>query len=64
MTHVALVVDSGPSGSGKSSIQSLICRFYDPNNGRILFDGEDIRDFTPESWRERIGVVSQDPTLL
>ncbi|KAJ9121502.1 hypothetical protein QFC22_002119 [Naganishia vaughanmartiniae] len=54
----------GPSGSGKSSIQALLCRFYDPNEGRVLFDGEDIRDFTVESWRSRIGVVSQDPTLF
>lgn len=60
-TSVAIV---GPSGSGKSSIQALLCRFYDPNEGVVLFDGEDIRDFTPESWRSRIGVVSQDPTLF
>lgn len=54
----------GPSGSGKSSIQALLCRFYDPNEGRITFDGDDIREFSPVSWRERIGVVSQDPTLF
>lgn len=42
----------------------MICRFYDPNAGQILFDGEDIRSFTVESWRDRIGVVSQDPTLF
>jgi len=54
----------GPSGSGKSSIQALLCRFYDPDEGKVTFDGDDIREFTPESWRERIGVVSQDPTLF
>nr|XP_019044376.1 ATP-binding cassette, subfamily B (MDR/TAP), member 10 [Kwoniella bestiolae CBS 10118]OCF23306.1 ATP-binding cassette, subfamily B (MDR/TAP), member 10 [Kwoniella bestiolae CBS 10118] len=60
-TSVALV---GSSGSGKSSIQQLISRFYDPEEGRITFDGTDIREFTPESWRERIGVVFQDPILF
>ncbi|KAK4686813.1 ATP-binding cassette, subfamily B (MDR/TAP), member 10, partial [Tremellales sp. Uapishka_1] len=60
-TSVALV---GASGSGKSSIQQLISRFYDPNEGTITFDGTDIRNFTPESWRDRIGVVFQDPILF
>ncbi|ORX40765.1 P-loop containing nucleoside triphosphate hydrolase protein [Kockovaella imperatae] len=72
-TSVALV---GSSGSGKSSIQQLLCRFYDPNEGRITFDGtgeagwrwlltmSDIRDLTPESWRDRLGVVFQDPILF
>ncbi|WVQ77988.1 hypothetical protein IAT38_000069 [Cryptococcus sp. DSM 104549] len=60
-TSVALV---GSSGSGKSSIQALIARFYDPIEGRVTFDGTDIRDFTPESWRDRIGVVFQDPILF
>ncbi|ODN84680.1 hypothetical protein L202_00576 [Cryptococcus amylolentus CBS 6039] len=60
-TSVALV---GSSGSGKSSIQALISRFYDPEEGRITFDGTDIKEFTPESWRSRIGVVFQDPILF
>ncbi|OCF74177.1 ATP-binding cassette, subfamily B (MDR/TAP), member 10 [Kwoniella mangroviensis CBS 8886] len=60
-TSVALV---GSSGSGKSSIQQLISRFYDPEQGKITFDGTDIREFAPESWRERIGVVFQDPILF
>ncbi|KAK6909635.1 hypothetical protein I203_103656 [Kwoniella mangroviensis CBS 8507] len=60
-TSVALV---GSSGSGKSSIQQLISRFYDPEEGKITFDGTDIREFAPESWRERIGVVFQDPILF
>ncbi|WWC91497.1 uncharacterized protein L201_006443 [Kwoniella dendrophila CBS 6074] len=58
---VALV---GSSGSGKSSIQQLISRFYDPEEGKITFDGTDIREFAPESWRDRIGVVFQDPILF
>ncbi|AAW41541.1 hypothetical protein CNBB3900 [Cryptococcus deneoformans B-3501A] len=58
---VALV---GSSGSGKSSIQALLSRFYDPEEGKITFDGTDIREFTPESWRSRIGVVFQDPILF
>ena len=60
-TSVALV---GSSGSGKSSIQTLLARFYDPNSGVITFDGTDIREFTVESWRDRIGVVFQDPILF
>lgn len=58
---VALV---GTSGSGKSSVLTLLDRFYDPSSGRITFDGTDIRSFTPESWRDRIGVVFQDPILF
>lgn len=60
-TSVAIV---GPSGSGKSSIQALLCRFYDPDEGQVTFDGLDIRSFSPESWRSRIGIVPQDPTLF
>ncbi|KZS87812.1 hypothetical protein SISNIDRAFT_460584 [Sistotremastrum niveocremeum HHB9708] len=58
---VALV---GQSGSGKSSTHSLLLRFYDPIDGRITYDGEDIRNFTPQSWRHIIGVVPQDPVLF
>ncbi|KAL1405045.1 ATP-binding cassette permease mdl1 [Vanrija albida] len=58
---VALV---GTSGSGKSSILALLDRFYDPQHGAISFDGSDIKSFTPESWRDRIGVVFQDPILF
>jgi ATP-binding cassette subfamily B (MDR/TAP) protein 10 len=58
---VALV---GTSGSGKSSILTLLDRFYDPTHGSISFDGTDIKAFTPESWRDRIGVVFQDPILF
>ncbi|CAK9787373.1 hypothetical protein CC85DRAFT_289332 [Cutaneotrichosporon oleaginosum] len=60
-TSVALV---GTSGSGKSSILTLLDRFYDPTHGSISYDGTDIRSLTPESWRDRIGVVFQDPDLF
>lgn len=59
--RIALV---GGSGSGKSSVQLLLTRFYDPNSGKVLFDGHDIRDFKPEAWRSLIGVVPQDPIVF
>ncbi|TXT07204.1 hypothetical protein VHUM_03374 [Vanrija humicola] len=59
--QVALV---GGSGSGKSSIQLLLLRFYDPTAGQVRFGTKDIRDFEPESWRGRIGYVPQDPVLF
>lgn len=59
--RIALV---GGSGSGKSSLQLLLLRFYDPTAGKVLYDGEDIRDYIPQSWRGRIGVVQQDPVLF
>lgn len=58
---VALV---GKSGSGKSSVQSLLLRYYDPTEGRITFNGQDIRTYTPESWRATIGYVPQEPVLF
>ncbi|KAF5385822.1 hypothetical protein D9615_002318 [Tricholomella constricta] len=54
----------GKSGGGKSSIQSLLLRYYDPLNGKITFDGQDIREFTTTSWRQVIGIVPQDPVLF
>ncbi|KAK6909726.1 protoheme IX farnesyltransferase [Kwoniella mangroviensis CBS 8507] len=59
--RIALV---GGSGSGKSSIQLLLLRFYDPTSGSVFFDGQDIKSFVPESWRSRIGIVPQDPILF
>ena len=50
----------GPPGSGKSSLIRLIPRFYDPQRGRILIDGIDIRDVKIESLRRNIGIVHQD----
>ncbi|KAG5636936.1 hypothetical protein H0H81_006332 [Sphagnurus paluster] len=54
----------GKSGSGKSSIHSLLLRYYDPIKGRITFDGQDIREFSTDSWRQVIGIVPQDPVLF
>ena len=58
---VALV---GPSGGGKSTLVDLIPRFYDPANGRILIDGQDIREFTIESLRSKMGIVTQETFLF
>jgi len=54
----------GPTGSGKSTIISLIPRFYDPTQGRILIDGFDIRQATLHSVRSQIGIVLQETTLF
>jgi ABC-type multidrug transport system fused ATPase/permease subunit len=54
----------GPSGSGKSSIVSLILRFYDLTDGQIKIDGRDIKDINISALRERVGFVSQEPTLF
>ena len=59
--HVALV---GPSGSGKTTLASLILRLYDPLHGRVLIDGQDIREFTLASLRGQIAVVLQDTVLF
>jgi subfamily B ATP-binding cassette protein MsbA len=59
--YVALV---GPTGAGKSSIISLIPRFYDPLSGRVMIDGEDVRDFTLGSLREQISFVLQETILF
>ena len=54
----------GPSGCGKSTILRLLFRFYDTDSGRILIDGQDIRDVSLESLRAAIGVVPQDTPLF
>jgi ATP-binding cassette subfamily B protein len=54
----------GPSGSGKSTIARLLFRFYDVTEGRILVDGQDIRDVTQASLRAAIGIVPQDTVLF
>lgn len=58
---VALV---GPSGAGKTTAVSLVPRFYDPQTGRVLVDGQDIRDVTLESLAQNVGVVFQDTFLF
>ena len=59
--QVAIV---GPSGAGKSTIARLVFRFYDPWQGRILIDGQDIAKVTQASLRAQIGIVPQDSVLF
>lgn len=54
----------GPTGAGKSTLISLLPRFYDPGAGRILVDGVDIRDVTLDSLRTQISMVLQEPLLF
>ncbi|WP_219892560.1 ABCB family ABC transporter ATP-binding protein/permease [Aquisediminimonas profunda] len=54
----------GPSGAGKSTLARLLFRFYDVTGGRILIDGQDIRDVTQSSLRAAIGIVPQDTVLF
>jgi ABC-type multidrug transport system fused ATPase/permease subunit len=54
----------GPTGTGKTTLLSLIPRLYDPTDGEILIDGEDIRAYTLQSLREQISVVFQESVLL
>ncbi|WP_085506748.1 ABC transporter ATP-binding protein [Thalassobacillus devorans] len=58
---VALV---GPTGAGKTTIISLLSRFYETNEGEILIDGENIKTITRDSLRKQMGVVLQDSTLF
>jgi ATP-binding cassette, subfamily B, bacterial MsbA len=59
--RVALV---GPSGAGKTSLVSLLLRLYEPTAGRVLVDGQEIRDLTASSLRAAVGVVFQDSYLF
>ncbi|MGT2715041.1 ABC transporter ATP-binding protein [Streptococcus respiraculi] len=58
---IALV---GHTGSGKTSIMNLLYRFYDPQQGSVQIDGQDIRDYRRESVRSHMGIVLQDPYLF
>ncbi len=58
---IALV---GPSGAGKSTVFQLMFRFFDPQKGRVLFDGVDISEFDPRAYRKQISLVSQDPVIF
>jgi ATP-binding cassette subfamily B protein len=60
-SRVALV---GVSGAGKTTVTSLIARLYDLQEGRVLIDGEDVKDFTLKSLRDSITFVPQDPLLF
>jgi ATP-binding cassette, subfamily B, bacterial MsbA len=59
-----LVAIVGPTGSGKSTLVNLIPRFYDVTQGRILFDGVDIKDVTFKSLRGQVGIVTQEAILF
>jgi ATP-binding cassette subfamily B protein len=59
--HVALV---GPTGSGKTTVIRLLCRLYEPQRGRILLDGRDIRQLSIADLRRQLGVVLQDTFLF
>ena len=54
----------GATGSGKTTIINLVPRFYDPTEGRITIDGQDLRDVTLDSLRSQIGIVLQETTLF
>ena len=60
--HTVAIV--GPTGAGKSTVSRLLFRFYDVTGGRILIDGQDIRDVTQNSLRAAIGMVPQDTVLF
>lgn len=54
----------GPSGGGKSTVASLLLRFYNPTEGTITINGKDIKDMNVKSLRRRIGMVAQEPVLF
>lgn len=54
----------GPTGAGKTTLVSLLPRFYDPASGRILLDGRDLRDLTVRSLRDQMSIVMQEPLLF
>jgi len=54
----------GFSGAGKSTVLALLQRFHDPDSGRVLVDGQDLRDITPDSLHEALAVVPQDTALF
>lgn len=64
VTAGAMVALVGPTGAGKTSIASLIGRFYDVSEGAVLIDGVDIRDVRQRSMRRQMGWVSQDPFIF
>lgn len=60
----SVVAVVGPTGAGKSTLVSLLPRFFDPDRGRILLDGVDVRDLKLESLRRQISIVLQEPLLF
>jgi ATP-binding cassette subfamily B protein/subfamily B ATP-binding cassette protein MsbA len=59
-----LIAIVGPTGAGKSTLVSLIPRFYDPSQGQVMLDGHDLRTITLESLREQVSLVLQEPMLF
>ena len=59
-----LVAFVGPSGAGKTTIMNLVPRFYDPQEGRVMLDGHDVRDLALDSLRNSIGIVAQETYLF
>lgn len=71
LTDVSLAVERsrmvavvGPSGAGKSTLVALIARLYDPQRGRVLVDGVDLRELEVRSWRRRLAVVTQENAIF
>jgi ATP-binding cassette subfamily B protein len=64
VTSGQLVALVGPSGAGKTTLTYLLPRLYDPGRGRILIDGQDLRDLTLQSLGEQIGMVTQESHLF
>jgi len=54
----------GRTGAGKTTLINLLCRFYDPDQGAILVDGRDLREYDLHAWRSQIGMVLQEPFLF
>ena len=54
----------GHSGSGKSTIASLLLRFYDTSKGQVIIDGKDIKEFSMSHYRNQIAIVQQEPMLF
>lgn len=54
----------GPSGAGKTTLLSLVARFYDPSQGRMMLDGEDLRDLRLQDIYKKVAIVTQDPFLF
>ena len=59
-----VIAFAGPSGGGKSTVFSLLERFYTPTNGQIKIDGQEISDFNLTDYRKQIGFVSQDSAIM
>jgi ABC-type multidrug transport system fused ATPase/permease subunit len=71
LSHVSLHVPPGQTvalvgatGAGKSTLAKLVARFYDPDSGRVLVDGHDLRDVTERSLRSQLGIVPQEGFLF